>query len=545
MAHLRRAGFFIALVAALVAVAAAVETSRPESPFCVMPPDHTGIRFHHRNGAQGQKQMIEIMGSGVALFDYNGDGRLDVFFVNSALLPSLQKTDETYRNRLYRNDGGFRFTDVTESAGVGGTGYGMGAAAGDYDNDGQIDLYVTQVGHNQLLHDLGNGHFEDVTEAAHVAAGGWSTSAAFLDYDRDGYLDLFVARYLVYPVNKHAGCGDRSRGIRSYCLPDQFQPSTNLLFHNNRDGTFTDVSEKSGISSFRGKALGVAVADLDGDGWPDLVVTNDRMPNALFRNRRDGTFQEIGMKSGIAYSSDGIARAGMGVDVGDFDGDGKPDIIISNFEAEGIALFHSQASMFEDESGMRGLYEPSYKFVGFGLKFLDYDNDGWPDIFSINGHVLDDIGRYRPGSSFEEPKLIFHNRGGHFEPLVSSGDLARRFVGRGAAFGDLNNDGWIDAVVSNNNQIPEVIANQHKGNSNQSVLLTFQGAESNRDGLGTRAVARIGSHSRSYEVSGSGSYLSQSDTRLHIGLGVARKIDELEIFWPSGQHTVLQNLPAG
>jgi hypothetical protein len=490
--------------------------------------------------------MVETMGSGVALFDYNNDGKVDIFLVNGASLPSLQKTNEGFYNRLYRNDGSFHFADVTAEAGVAGTGYGMGVAAGDFDNDGNVDLYVTQFGRNQLLRNLGNGRFEDVTEKAGVTAAGWSTSTAFFDYDHDGYLDLFVARYLSYPINKHPGCGDRARGFLSYCLPDEFPPTACVLFHNNRNGTFTDVSERSGIGSFRGKALGVAVADLDGDGWEDLVIANDRMPNALFRNRRNGSFEEIGTPDGIGYSRDGVARAGMGVDIADFDRDGKPDILIANFEAEGLALFHAGDGVFEDEAGSRGLYEPSYKFVGFGLKFLDYDNDGWPDIFAVNGHVLDDIDRYRPGSTFAQQKLIFHNQRGRFEvvSLPAGTALGAKRVGRGAAFGDLNNDGLIDAVVSNNAAPPDIIANQCATKDNHYILIRFVGTKSNRDGLGVRVIARLGATSRPYQVSGSGSYLSQSDTRLHLGLAQAERIDELDVFWPSGTRQMIRDLAA-
>jgi enediyne biosynthesis protein E4 len=523
----RRAAALAFSLPAVLAISLASEELPSVFPFRLVPSDITGIAFCHGNGAQGQKQMIEIMGSGVALFDYNNDGKLDIFFVNGAALPSLEKTESRFYNRLYRNDGNLHFTDVTAEAGVAGIGYGMGAAAADFDNDGNVDLYVTQFGRNQLLRNLGNGHFEDVTGRAGVGATCWSTSAAFFDYDHDGYLDLFVARYLSYPINRHQGCGDRGRGLLSYCLPDEFPASTNLLFHNNGNGTFTDVSERSGIASSRGKALGVAVSDLDGDGWEDLVVANDRMPNSLFRNRGNGSFEEVGTPAGVGYSRDGIARAGMGVDIADFDRDGKPDVAISNFEAEGLALFRGVEGVFEDEAGSRGLYEPSY-------------------IFAVNGHVLDDIERYRPGSSFAEQKLIFHNEHGRFA-LVSPAagtSMSEKRVGRGAAFGDLNNDGLIDAVVSNNAGVPDIVLNQSSKKDHHSVLIRFTGTKSNRDGLGVRITAHVGPGTRTYQVSGSGSYLSQSDTRLHIGLATAELIDELNVVWPSGTREIIHDLQA-
>ena len=353
----------------------------------------SGISFREHNGAKGAKELIETFTSGCGLLDYDNDGLQDIYFVNGAALPSLRKEGPEYKNRLYRNVGNFKFVDVTESAHAEGRGYGMGVAVGDYDNDGFPDLYITNFGQNQLLHNRRDGTFEDVTEKAGVGGGGWSTSAAFFDYDRDGYLDLFVARYVEYELGKHPPCG-RERGLLSYCLPDLFQPTTALLFHNNHDGTFTDVSHAAGIDRVKGRGLGVTIGDYDGDGWPDIFVANDRGRNFLFHNKGDGTFEEVGLPAGIAYSMDGMARAGMGTDFGDYDQDGWLDILVNNFQAEGTALFHnSNGQFFTDVGGQVGLHDPSYPYVVFGGKFVDYDNDGLLDIFAVSGHTQDDVER--------------------------------------------------------------------------------------------------------------------------------------------------------
>jgi hypothetical protein len=509
--------------------------------------ERTGIGFRHCNGALGEKEMIEIMGAGCAVFDYDNDGRLDIYLVNGAAIPSLRKEDDRYFNRLYHNSSNFKFTDVTLGAGVQGKGYGMGAAAADYDNDGFIDLYLTNYGRNQLLRNHGDGSFVDVTDKAGVGAGGWSTSAAFFDYNRDEQLDLYVCRYVEYELEKRSYCGRPELGWRSYCLPDLFPELGDLLYRNNGDGTFTDVSSQTGISRIRGKGLGVAVADFDRDGWTDIFVANDRTRNFLFHNQRNGCFEEIGLPMGVALSANGQARAGMGTDFGDFDRDGWPDIVVTNFEAEGIALFQNhQSHFFHDRGGETRLMEASYPYVGFGIKFMDFDNDGWLDIFAVNGHVLDDVSRYKEGISYAQPKLLFHNSAKSFSPVREPqlGALSKMNVSRGAAFGDLDNDGDIDVVVNNNGGLPEILRND-VGSRQSSFLLKLMGAKSNRDGIGTRLEIRSDDGVRVHEVNGAGSYLSYNDPRVHVGLGRRTHLDQLSLHWPSGKRQTIRSLGMG
>jgi hypothetical protein len=508
--------------------------------------DAAGVHFVHRNGGAGTKEMIETMGAGCAIFDFDNDGLPDIFFVNGAEVPSLRKSGAAFSNRLYRNLGNFHFVDVTESAGVGGNGYGMGVAIGDYNNDGYEDIYVTGYGSNQLLRNRGNGKFDDVTAKAGVAGGGWSTSAAFVDFDRDGLLDLVVARYVQYTIGTGPYCGDKARGLRSFCLPDQFSPSTLLLYHNNGDGTFTDVTREAGLDAVRVNGLGVRIVDVDHDGWPDILVASDRTQNLLFHNDH-GKFQEIAVPAGLGYSNDGVARAGMGIDATDVNGSGLPDIATSNFESEGIALFVNQGSLsFRDESGPRGLLEPSFRFVGFGLHFLDYDNDGSSDLIMTSGHVLDDIDRYRHDMTWAQPTLLFHNVQGKFSvaQILDAGHKPLTLVGRGLAVGDLNNDGSADVVISQNNGPPVLLRNKI-GKENNSVLIKLIGSRSNRDGFGTRVEARTSGRLWTSEVTPSGSYLSSSDARVLIGMGKASQIPSVTLYWPSGIIQELKNLDAG
>jgi hypothetical protein len=516
------------------------------SPFLDVQP-HSGINFKRLVGNHGGKELVETIGGGVALFDYNGDGLLDIFLVNGADTPSLAKNEPRYFNRLYRNDGGFHFTDVTLTTGVQGTGYGMGAAVGDYDNDGFPDLYVTNFGKNELYHNRRDGTFVNVTKEAGVEAGGWSTSAAFLDYDRDGYLDLFVSRYVNYDIGMGPTCGDRARHLVSYCFPDLFQPATNLLYHNNGDGTFRDVSRESGIGGFNGRGLGVAVGDFDGDGWPDIFVANDRSRNFLFRNKGDGTFEEVALPAGVAYSADGSVRAGMGTDFGDYNGDGWPDILVANFETEGLGLFQNvKGKYFLDVEGPLHLRELSFPYVSFGAKFLDYDNDGSLDIFVANGHTQDDIASYKPDASYSQPKLLFQNRGGQFSLVHDdpAGPLSQSKVSRGAAFGDLDNDGAVDIVVNNTSDYPQILKNEI-GAKNHSLILKLVGAPSNRDGIGTKIEVHCGTSVQFLEVQSAGSYMSANDTRSDIGLGSCGSADEIKLRWPSGVSQTLRAVRSG
>jgi len=509
--------------------------------------ESSGVDFRHRNGALGEKELIETFASGVAVFDYDNDGLLDIYLVNGASLPSLQKEGPDYFNRLYHNEGGLRFSDVTFKAGVQGQGYGMGAATGDYDNDGYVDLYVTNFGQNLLFHNRGDGTFEEVAEKAGVTGGGWSTSAAFFDYDRDGYLDLYVCRYVVYETGRKPRCGEIQRGLLSYCIPDVYEPMTHLLYRNNKDGTFKDVSREAGIGEVKGRGLGVTVGDYDQDRYPDLFVANDRCRNFLFHNKGDGTFEEVALPSGVALSTEGMARAGMGTDFGDYDQDGWLDILVNNFETEGAALFRNlDGHFFEDVGGAVGLNEPSYSYVVFGGRFVDYDNDGRLDVFVVSGHTQDDVDQYKPHVTYPEPKLLFRNLGGLFSVVRDSphGPLSRLKVSRGAAFGDLDNDGDIDVVVNNTNDFPEVLRNDI-GTRQNSLLLKLWGSKSNRDGFGTRLEVRCGRDLRVLEAKSAASYMSANDPRVHVGLGTFPQIDELVLHWPSGKTQSIRDLAGG
>jgi enediyne biosynthesis protein E4 len=506
------------------------------------------IPFRHDAGRTSRKYLIEAMGGGGAALDYDGDGRQDLFFVNGAKLADPMrpgelpdKSDPRYWNRLYRNTGNGEFQDVTEAAGVRGRGYGMGVATGDYDNDGRPDLYVTNYGGNILYHNEGNGRFRDVTDSAGVAAGGWSTGAVFVDYDRDGKLDLFVARYLAWDFSD-VWCGALKPGYRAYCHPDRFPPATHLLFHNEGGGVFRDVSQSSGIAAHPGKGLGVAIDDVDGDGWPDIAVANDSFPQQLFHNRRDGTFEEVGVDKGIAYDEDGRVFAGMGIDFGDYDEDGRPDLFINALSDQRYWLFRNRSGAFEAVSGATGIATITRRNAGWGAKFVDWDADGRLDLLIGQGHVMDNIEVTQPGLSYLQPLLLLRNVGGRFEraPISPNQPLAAR----GMAVADLNGDGAPDAVIACNDG-PAVLAMNPRDGANHWVAVDLTGTVSNRDGIGGVIVVTTaaGRKLRAF-VSSAGSYLSASEKRARFGLGAEGRAVSIDVMWPSGTRQTVRGAAA-
>lgn len=547
MAHLG-----IALTVLCSAWAAITFAAPPRAAFTDVT-SGSGIRFLSASSVTSQKYLPESMVGGVALLDYDGDGKMDLYFVNGAELldpmPPGKRPDKSggrYWNRLYRNNGDGSFTDVTEKARVRGESYGMGVAAGDYDNDGRVDIYLTNLGRNTLYHNNGDGTFTDVTESARVAGGGWSASAAFLDYDRDGRLDLVVSRYVAWSFEDNPYCGEKRDGHRAYCHPDQFKPISHLLYHNNGDGSFTDVSVKSGIAASPGKGLGVVIDDFDGDGWPDIFVANDSFPQQMFRNQHDGSFAEVGLRDGIGYDEDGKTFAGMGTDSGDYDGDGWPDIFINALANQRYALFRNSKGTFEYSSPSTGVGGATQNHSGWGAKFLDYDNDGWLDLFVAQGHVMDNIALTQPSVSYKEPPLLLRNTRGKFTDVSArSGEaFLKPISGRGAAFGDLDNDGWTDVAI-NVKDGPALILRNTSGSGNHWLTVQLAGRTSNRDGIGAtiKVVPGSGGQQRAY-VTRSGSYMSSNDGRAHFGLGSAGSVKSLEITWPSGRLQKLSDIPA-
>ncbi|MGH9402353.1 MAG: CRTAC1 family protein [Terriglobia bacterium] len=501
-----------------------------------------GIHFQHTNAATGRKYLVETMGPGCAFFDYDNDGYLDLYFVNGGLLPGFHATSRP-GNVLYRNNRDGTFTDVTRQAGVEGYGYGMGVTVGDYNNDGFADLFITCYGSSILYRNNGDGTFTDVTQTAGVNNRKWGTSAAFFDYDKDGFLDLFVANYVDFSLDHNTFCGiqpDR----RAYCHPDEFDPAASVLYHNNGDGTFTDVSKQSGIASAKGKGLGVVAADFDGDGYQDLFVANDAFPNFLFMNNRDGTFRETGTLAGVAYNSNGQALSGMGVAAGDYDGDGKLDLVVTNLSFQGYSLYQNEGrGVFGDVAFPSGVGLPSLLRTGWGVGLGDFDNSGNLDIFAVNGHVMDNIAAFSPSITYLEPPLLLENEGGRFidETRSCGRVLQTPRASRGAAFGDFNNDGHVDILIANCNQAASLLRND-SGDENHWIILKATGRRSNRDAIGTKVRLTANGKTQTREITGGGSYLSSSDYRLHFGLGKAERIERLEVDWPRGGTQVLEGL---
>ena len=516
----------------------------------------SGVSFTHRNSATSNKYLVETMGGGVALLDYDNDGRLDIFLTNGAKIDDPMaagklpdKSDPAYWNRLYHQNADGTFVDVTEKAHLTGmpqNRYGMGVAVGDYDNDGFDDLYVTNYGGNTLYHNNRDGTFTDVTSRAGVGASGWSASAGFFDYDNDGRLDLLVTRYVDWTFQNNRHCGETQPGNRSYCHPDNFEGMTNLLFHNNGDGTFADVSEKSGIARSIGKGLGVSFADYDNDGFTDVYIANDSVQCFLFRNNSDGTFSEVGLTAGVGFNEDGKTFAGMGVDFADYDNDGRPDIVVTDLSNERYMLFRQNADgSFREVTNLSGLGAATLSFSGWSTRFFDYDNDGWKDLFVAQGHVMDTIEKTAPNLRYLQPPLLLRNDGGRFV-RVDAGDVFQRsWAGRGAAFGDLDNDGDVDIVLSNVGQNAVVLRNDG-GNRNNWIQITAKGTISNRDGIGSRVkVVSASGKSQYFTVSPAAGYLSASEKRITVGLGSDTSAALVEIRWPSGVVQRLENVKAG
>ena len=506
----------------------------------------SGITFQHDNAATPEKFLIETMGSGCAWIDYDQDGLLDLYLVNGAAT-KVYTPGHPLSSALYHNNGNGTFTDVTAKAGVGSnTLFGMGVAVGDYDNDGFPDLFVCGYGRSVLYHNNGDGTFTDVTSRAGVANTGlWASSAAWFDYDNDGRLDLVIANYVDWSPERNFYCGDRGPGMRSYCHPDDFNPQPPTLFHNNGDGTFTDVSKSAGLAAKPANGLGIVTFDYDNDGWQDIFIANDHMPNSLFHNNRNGTFSEVGYFAGVAVSGDGQAEAGMGTDAADTTGNGRMDLVAVHLDMQLARLYQNMGDgTFEDATFRSRLSYATFHMSEFGTRFFDYDNDGAIDLFMANGHVLDNIARYHADTKYAEPKLMFRNTGHGIFQNVSDQlgpDFLSPRVSRGAAIGDFDNDGDLDILVNNCGQTPQLLRNDG-GNRNHWMEILLIGAKSNRDGVGARVRVRSGDLTLYDQRKGGMSYQSAQDPRLHFGLGQRTKIDSIEILWPSGMDTKLTNI---
>jgi hypothetical protein len=499
---------------------------------------NAGLNFVLQNSPTANKQMIETMAGGLAVFDADGDGRPDIFFTNGADIPSLRKNDPKYWNRLYRNEGNMKFRDVTAEAGVAGDGYSMGAAAADYDNDGKPDLFVAGVNRNILYHNRGNGHFEDVTAEAGITSGEWAVAAGWFDFDRDGLLDLWVVHYAKWSVTENRYCGDRNRGIRIYCHPKYFEPLASTLYRNLGNGHFQDVSKKAGISGLAGRGMSVVFADYDGDGYPDVFVTNDNMPNFLFHNRRDGTFEEVGLLAGVALREDGKPVASMGADFRDYNNDGLPDICVTALAAETFPLFRNAGkSFFDDATYSSHIGALSLRHSGWGVGLFDFDNDGWKDLFTADSHVNDRVESFE-AAVYREPDRVFVNLGnGTFDDASTGAGLNEAKAHRGSGYADLDGDGKVDAVVSALGEPAELWHNVST-EENHWIELKLLGTRSNRDGIGARI--RIGEQYN--DMTSAVSYASSTLAPVHFGLGMDALVKPIEILWPSGKRQTISNV---
>ncbi len=494
--------------------------------FEALPPSQTGVRFRHDNALSSHRYLPESMGPGVAIFDYDNDGWMDLYFTNSGPCDFFQPA-RPMRNALYRNNRDGTFTDVTVKAGVAGRGFGLGVAAADFDGDGWTDLFITNYGANLLYRNNGDGTFTDVTRRAGLEAPGLYTAAVWFDYDHDGALDLFVGHFVKYNQGLEPGCNEN--GVPHYCYPLQYKPWPSRLYRNNGDGTFTDVSERSGIGRHPGKVFGAVATDIDNDGWLDLFVANDSVPNFLFLNKRDGTFQEIGLEAGVAYNPDGAARSGMGVESVDYDGDGWQDLFVANFNREKFSLYRNRGdNTFTDEAGRTGIAMATYMYSGWGVRFFDFDHDGDLDLIVCNGHPDDLIGKISSTLTYREPILLFENTGGKFVSLgARAGEaFSRNYPARGLAIGDLDNDGYPDVVVAMSGEEPLLLRHTRATGNNWAGLHLLGRA------TGARITWSAGGVTRSQLKTAGGSYLSSQDPRELLGIGRAKQVDWLEVRWP-------------
>ena len=509
--------------------------------------EKTGITFQQDATTSDEKYYLETMGTGVGWIDYDQDGLMDLFFVQSAAT-DLYKPPHPLRSALYHNNGDGTFTDVTDKAGVGGSGhYGQGVAVGDFDNDGFPDLYVTGYRNAILYRNNGDGTFTDVTAKAGVAdEGGWSTSAGWFDYDKDGWLDLVVTNYIEWSPKNNIWCGERRPGYRSYCHPGNYKGQKTKLYHNNHDGTFTDASDASGVGKPESKGMGVVLADFNNDGWTDIAIANDSWPNFLFLNNHDGTFKDVSFMSGVAAGEDGRYEAGMGIDAADVDGDGWQDIYITHLDFELNRLYRNHKDgAFDDDTFRSGIGNKAILLSGVSMKFMDYDNDGWNDILQLNGAMLDNVNLYHSEVTYKEPLLMYRNLGkGQFAKVSDSlgPDFMRPIAGRGLATADFDNDGDLDVAINIRGDFPELLRNDG-GNANHFLEVLLIGTKSNRDGIGASLKLTSEGFVHVEQSKGGMSYMSASDPRIFFGLGRRTKIDSLEITWPSGLVQKLSDVP--
>jgi enediyne biosynthesis protein E4 len=548
-----RREFLGALAATLVLPAASRFAAAAESvpyPFSEVSASASGITWVHTAGLSPEKYLPESTGAGCAFFDYDNDGWMDIYFVNSGKCDIFTPA-QPLRNALYRNNRDGTFTDVTEKAGVAGGGYGMGVAVGDYNADGFPDLYVTQYGRSILYRNNGNGTFTDVTEQAGVEAPGWASSAVWFDYDNDGRLDLFVGRFVDFDKSKHHNCGAPNipalKGLSEYCYPRIYSPMASWLFHNNGDGTFTDVSQKMGIADNPGKSWGVVATDVNNDGWMDLFVANDTVANFLFMNRGGKRLEEVGFTAGVAFGEGGRARSGMGVDSADLNQDGWMDLFVTNLNHEFYGFYQNRHDeTFDDIAAPSGIATATKLMSGWGVKFFDYDNDGNLDLIIANGHPDDLIEKIYDNVKYREPLLLFHNTGSGLKNVSGeSGPLfSRPMSARGLAIGDFDNDGAVDVLISNNNEAPVLLRNR-VGSQNHWLGVRLVGKKANIDAIGARVSYQAGDMKRSRMKVGGGSYLSSHDPRMVLGIGQRMKIEWVEIDWPqpSGLKQRFTDLP--